>query len=157
VTSFEVVSDELRAHASHLDGLRDRLNTAVSAAGQVSMDNEAYGILCSFLPPIVNATTQQHATDTLNAAVEGMSTTADNVRTAAASYDDSEQSNAAPFKAQLAGDDGTAAQPALAPLQPRIGTTTAPLQGEPLQPRIGTTVQPPESFSPRIGTVVTDE
>lgn len=104
MTSFEVVGDELRAHASHLDGLRDRLDTAVSAAGEVSMGNEAYGILCAFLPPIINATTQQAATDALNAAVEGMSTIADNVRAAASGYDEQEQSNAAPFKAQLSAD-----------------------------------------------------
>lgn len=123
-SSFQVVSDELRAHASHLDALGDRLNTAVSAASQVSMDTEAYGIICSFVPPIVNVTTQQHATDALNAAVEGMSGTADNLRSAATSYDDQEGSNASPFEAQLR-NDGTPMSPAAgnSGFNPRIGTT----------------------------------
>ncbi|HVV08496.1 type VII secretion target [Amycolatopsis sp.] len=99
--SFEVVPDELRTHASHLDGLVDRLATAVSAAKTVTMDDEAYGLLCSFLPPIVNATTQDDATDALDAAVEGMTTTADNVRTAASGYDEQDQTAATPFTAQL--------------------------------------------------------
>lgn len=141
-SSFEVVSSELRAHASHLDGLSDRLNTAVSAAGQVSMDNQAYGILCAFLPPIVNATTQQDATDALKAAVEGMSTTADNVRTAASNYDEQEQSNAAPFQAQLDADgtSGGAASQSYSPIQPRIGT----VEPRTIQPRIGTVVTEPQ-------------
>ncbi|TNC29675.1 type VII secretion target [Amycolatopsis alkalitolerans] len=117
--SFEVVPDELRTHASHLDGLSDRLNTAVNAAGTVVMDSEAYGLLCSFLPPIVNATTQQDATDTLKSAVEGMSTTAGNVRTAASSYDERDKGNARPFEAQLRSD-ATATRMAR-----RIGTAVA--------------------------------
>ncbi|NKQ51275.1 ESX-1 secretion-associated protein [Amycolatopsis sp. K13G38] len=107
--SFEVVPDELRAHGSHLDGLVDRLHTAVDAAKTVTLDDEAYGLLCGFLPPIVNATTQDDATDTLNAAVEGVSTIADNVRTAATSYDDQDQTNAQPFQAQLR--EGTVVAP----------------------------------------------
>jgi excreted virulence factor EspC (type VII ESX diderm) len=140
--SFQVVSDELRAHASHLDGLTDRLNTAVSAAGQVTMDTEAYGVLCAFLPPIINAVTEQHATDTLHAAVQGMTDTANNVRTAASSYDDAEQSNAAPWKAQLSADgSSTGGTPTLPNgAQPRIGTTIG-VTASPsdVQPRIGVT------------------
>ncbi|HET6503747.1 MAG TPA: ESX-1 secretion-associated protein [Amycolatopsis sp.] len=102
-SSFTVVSDELRAHASHLDGLVDRLNTAVSAANTVSMDNSSYGILCQFLPPIINALTQQHATDTLKSSVTGMSDMATNVRTAGSSYDQQDQAAAAPFQASLDG------------------------------------------------------
>jgi uncharacterized protein YukE len=131
--SFEVVPDELRAHASHLDGLTDRLSTAADAANTVVMDDEAYGLLCSFLPPIVNATTQQDATDALKAAVEGMSTTADKLRTAATSYDQEDNTNAQPFEEQLRS--GEAATPAA----PRIGTV------------VGTT-----AATPRIGTVVSE-
>jgi hypothetical protein len=92
---FEVVPEDLVAHASHLDGLVDRLNTAVSAAGS-AMNPDAYGLLCAFLPPILNPTAE-HAAETLKAAVEGVRTSADNVRTAASSYQDSDQSNGQPF------------------------------------------------------------
>ncbi|GAB2959679.1 hypothetical protein GCM10017788_77360 [Amycolatopsis acidiphila] len=137
--SFEVVPDELRTHASHLDGLTDRLNTAVDAANSVVMDSSAYGLLCAFLPPIVNATTQQDATDALKAAVEGMTTTADNVRTAASNYDEQDQANAQPFEAQLRSDEPATASP-------RIGT---PMLRE-------GTVAEPATVSPRIGTVVSE-
>jgi hypothetical protein len=92
---FEVVPDDLVAHASHLDGLVERLNTVVSAAAS-AMSDDAYGLLCAFLPPIVNPTGER-AADVLKAAVEGIQTSADNVRTAASSYQEGDDSNAAPF------------------------------------------------------------
>ncbi|SFJ82577.1 Excreted virulence factor EspC, type VII ESX diderm [Amycolatopsis sacchari] len=102
--SFDVDPDELRTHASHVDALVDRLNTAVDAANTVVMDDSAYGLLCAFLPPIINKTTQDDATDALRAAVEGMGNTADNVRAAADGYEEQDRSNAAPFEAQLRAD-----------------------------------------------------
>lgn len=116
--AFEVVPDELRTHAKHLDALTDRLHTAVDAARSVVMDNAAYGVLCAFLPPIINKTTQDDATEALNAAVEGMTSTADNVKMAAQSYDDTDQANAEPFKKGLAdgvGNDGSAVAAKLKP------------------------------------------
>jgi hypothetical protein len=92
---FEVVPDDLVAHASHLDGLVERLNTAVSAANS-AMSDDAYGLLCAFLPPIVNPTGEK-AADVLKSAVAGIQTSADNVRTAASSYQEGDDSNAAPF------------------------------------------------------------
>ncbi|GHF79258.1 hypothetical protein FHX82_003359 [Amycolatopsis bartoniae] len=118
--SFEVVADELRTHAGHLDGLTDRLNAAVDAARAVAMGDSAYGLLCAFLPPIVNATTQDDATEALNAAVEGMTATADNVRTAASNYDDQDTSNAQPFEVQLREQEPVASA--------RIGTVVQPVQ-----------------------------
>jgi hypothetical protein len=102
MTSFEVEPDDLVAHASHLDGLVQRLETAVSAA-DTALSTGAYGLLCAFLPPIVNPTGEQ-AKDTLSASVEGVRTSADNVRTTAKSYLESDQSNAEPFDRQLASD-----------------------------------------------------
>lgn len=99
--SFEVVSDELRTHAKHLDGLADRLNTAVQAARTVMMDDQAYGLLCAFLPPIIDSAMQQQAADMLDSAVEGMNATGENIRTAASSYDEQEDTNAQPFLASM--------------------------------------------------------
>lgn len=93
--SFEVVPDDLVAHASHLAGLVDRLNTA-SAATASAMSDSAYGLLCSFLPPIINPTGEQ-AASTVKAAGEAISTSADNVRASARSYQDNEDSGAQPF------------------------------------------------------------
>jgi hypothetical protein len=43
--NMEVVLGELTTHAGHLGDIESRLNTALSAARQVSMDNDAYGVL----------------------------------------------------------------------------------------------------------------
>lgn len=94
---YEVVSEELTAHASHLDALTDRLDTAVSAAREVSMSDEAYGLLCSFLPPIVNPM-EEEGMNALEAAREGVEVTADNVRTTAKEYDSNDDDNAESFK-----------------------------------------------------------
>ncbi|MBB5154383.1 type VII secretion target [Saccharopolyspora phatthalungensis] len=91
--TFEVHVEELTAHASHLDGLTDRLATAVSAAETVSMSDEAYGLLCSFLPPIVNPM-EEEGMNALRAAQEGVSTTADNVRKTAEQYSETDDGSA---------------------------------------------------------------
>ncbi|WP_017976562.1 ESX-1 secretion-associated protein [Actinopolyspora halophila] len=87
-----VTPDELREHASGVDEVIDRLDTAVEAAQQVSLDNDAYGILCRpfawMLDPV-----EQHGIDTLKQAVEGMRDTAENVRGAAEDYESVDQEN----------------------------------------------------------------
>ncbi|WP_181773469.1 type VII secretion target [Amycolatopsis pittospori] len=93
--SFDVDPDDLTAHASHLDGLVDRLNTAHAAAGE-AMSDDAYGLLCAFLPPIINPTGER-AAEAIKAAGEGVQATADNVRTAAKSYVEGDTANAEPF------------------------------------------------------------
>lgn len=177
---FDVEPDELTAHASHLDGLVDRLNNAVQAA-DYALSDEAYGLLCAFLPPIVNPTGQQ-AKDAVSAAAEGMQTTADNVRTTAQAYVDGDKEEAQPFLNQLANSDEAAGMGGSGgstyasspsggePLSPRYGTTMSsqaqdaldPVDATPVTPRIGTTIpqessEPLRPFSPRIGTTVPDE
>ncbi|MFJ1759950.1 type VII secretion target [Amycolatopsis sp. NPDC088138] len=103
---FEVDSDDLVAHASHVDGLVDRLNTAVSASDS-AMSDHAYGLLCAFLPPIIRPTGEQ-AQDTLKASIEGVTGLSDNVRTAAQSYRDGEENNTQPFERQLSASPRSA-------------------------------------------------
>jgi len=97
--AFEVEPDDLVAHASHVDSLVDRLQTAVSAADS-AMSDHAYGLLCAFLPPIIRPTGEK-AKDSISAGVEGVRTLSDNVRTTAQSYRDGDEANAEPFKRQL--------------------------------------------------------
>ncbi|WP_308012536.1 type VII secretion target [Saccharopolyspora sp. 6T] len=94
---YEVVSEDLTAHAAHLDALTDRIDTAISAAEQVSMSDEAYGLLCSFLPPIINPT-EQEGIAALQAAREGIETTAQNVRTSAEEYDTNDEDDSQSFQ-----------------------------------------------------------
>ncbi|MCR6490267.1 type VII secretion target [Amycolatopsis sp. OK19-0408] len=96
---FEVEPDDLTAHASHVESLIDRLDTAASAA-DTAMSDHAYGLLCAFLPPIIRPTGEQ-AKDALKAAADGVHGLVDNVTTAEQSYRDGEEANAQPFKRQL--------------------------------------------------------
>ncbi|CAM3703548.1 type VII secretion target [Kibdelosporangium persicum] len=98
--SFEVVVDDLRGHASHLNGLMDRLGTAIDAANTVSMSDEAYGLLCSFLPLIINPM-EQEGLKSLRAASEAVGTTAGNVRLAADRYEQVDQAISRPFAETL--------------------------------------------------------
>ncbi|SEG96085.1 Excreted virulence factor EspC, type VII ESX diderm [Saccharopolyspora kobensis] len=93
--TFQVEAEDLTAHASHLDGLADRFDTAISAAEQ-AMSDDAYGLLCSFLPPIINPT-EEEGMAALKAAKEGVSTTADNVRQTAKEYQETDEAGADNF------------------------------------------------------------
>lgn len=93
---FRVEPDDLVAHASHLDGLVDRLNTAAQAANY-AMSDDAYGLLCAFLPPIINPTGEK-AKEAISGAIEGVQATSDNVRTAAKSYQEGDEGQSKPFK-----------------------------------------------------------
>lgn len=105
---FEVEPDDLVAHASHVESLVDRLNTASSAA-DTAMSDHAYGLLCAFLPPIIRPTNEQ-AKDALTASGEGVRGLADNVTAAAKSYREGEENNAQPFERQLAASSPTEAR-----------------------------------------------
>ncbi|EME52950.1 type VII secretion target [Amycolatopsis decaplanina] len=103
MTGFNVVTDDLTAHASHLDALTDRLGTALSAARTAAMSDDCYGLLCSFIPPVINPMEEQ-AIDLLESAQEAMGATAGNVRSTTAAYDGRDDTAAEPFKGLLAGE-----------------------------------------------------
>jgi excreted virulence factor EspC (type VII ESX diderm) len=96
VTGFEVAGDELIVHASHLDGLGDRLAAVLDTASAASMPGHAYGLLCAFVPPIVNPV-QEQGKDAVRASGDAVRTTAANVRIAAGNYRQREDATARPF------------------------------------------------------------
>ncbi|APU22439.1 type VII secretion target [Actinoalloteichus sp. GBA129-24] len=95
--AYDVVTEDLVAHASHLDALTDRLNTAIAAAETVSMSDDAYGLICQFLPPTINPM-EEEGIAALNAAVEGVTTSAENVRATADQYLDTDDANQQSFQ-----------------------------------------------------------
>ncbi|MER7015162.1 type VII secretion target [Saccharopolyspora sp. NPDC000359] len=137
--TFQVEAEDLTAHASHLDGLSDRFDTAIDAAQQ-AMSDDAYGLLCSFLPPIINPM-EEEGLEALKAAKEGVSTTADNVRQTAKEYQEVDQAGAdnfSQFDDAVRVDDSSVALRGVLPVGgPEGGATvpaSAPEQGsEPLQ------------------------
>ncbi|WP_026930077.1 type VII secretion target [Glycomyces tenuis] len=52
---IDVEPEALIAHAGHLDEIRDRFGAILSAIDSIEQDNEAYGIICQFLPPVLAA------------------------------------------------------------------------------------------------------
>jgi hypothetical protein len=94
---FEVLHGSLDNHAGSLDGLTERLRSAVDAAKQVSMSDDAYGIICRpfawLLKPVENG-----GTNALQGAVDAMEATAGGVRATTKAYQDVESENASSFK-----------------------------------------------------------
>lgn len=93
---YEVLVDELRAHAARLDALRDQLNTAVDAARTVTLGTEAYGKICAFFVPAVNAVSEP-GVEALGRTAETMGETATRVRDTATGYEQVEDANTRPF------------------------------------------------------------
>ncbi|SHG10702.1 type VII secretion target [Streptoalloteichus hindustanus] len=95
---YDVLFDELRAHASRLDALGERLGAALDAARQVSMGDEAYGKICSFFVPVVHAVSDP-GVEVLGRAADSMAETAREVRETGQTYETTEQANTRPFAA----------------------------------------------------------
>lgn len=93
---FGVSPEELLAHAAKLDGFADELKTALGAANEVNMGTDAYGVICQFFVPIVQAVSQP-GVDALSTASTAMGDTATNVKDTAASYESGDEANAETF------------------------------------------------------------
>lgn len=93
---FGTSPEELRAHASKLDGLGERLQTALDAANQVSLSTEAYGVICSFFVPVVQSVSQP-GVDTLKDASGAMGDMAAKVKQTANTYESGDADNAGLF------------------------------------------------------------
>lgn len=93
---YDVVVDELRGHAGRLDALQDRLDTALQAANQVHLGSDAYGVICQFFVPIVQAVSGP-GVDAIRQAAETMDATAGGMRSTAGGYENTERANTQPF------------------------------------------------------------
>jgi hypothetical protein len=82
----DVVSEDLITHASHIDSIRERFGNVLSAIDSVSQDNEAYGIICQFLPPVL-AGRQDEQKELTTMAQENLELLAQALRDTAEAYD----------------------------------------------------------------------
>lgn len=82
---MNVVIENLRTHASKVDGVVDQLGTAIDASQQVSLDNDAYGILCRPFAWMIDPV-EQMGVEALRTAVTSMQQVADDVRASAEDY-----------------------------------------------------------------------
>lgn len=85
MAGFDVDPDALRGHADKADGHSAALGQAADAANQV-MSDDAYGLICQFLPPLFNDL-EQTARETLTASQQAMAEIALNLRETAKQYE----------------------------------------------------------------------
>jgi hypothetical protein len=80
-------ADSVRHHAATVDAIGADVEQARGAAGQVTMDTQAYGILCQFLPGLlmpvfaVAVTSLEGSAEALHETATGLRATADQMDT----------------------------------------------------------------------------
>ncbi|WP_370944390.1 type VII secretion target [Amycolatopsis sp. cg5] len=94
---YRVLGDELGGHAGKVDGLADRMKTAVEAAQQVTMDNSAYGVICQPFALMLDPF-EQMGVRALQTASESINGTAAKVRDAVSAYEKQEDATADAIK-----------------------------------------------------------
>jgi hypothetical protein len=94
---YEVLTGELGTHAGKVDGLAERLQTAVQAAQQVTMDNSAYGVLCQPFALLLDPF-EQLGVRALQSAQESVADTAGKVRDAVQTYTGQDQTSGQALK-----------------------------------------------------------
>jgi excreted virulence factor EspC (type VII ESX diderm) len=100
---YEVLTGELDAHAGRVDGLTDRLRTAADAANTVTMNNDAYGVLCQSFAQLLQPF-EELGVNALRQGADALADTAGKVRDTARSYtttDSTEETVFTGFEGQL--------------------------------------------------------
>jgi hypothetical protein len=96
-SGYEVLTGELNAHAGKVDGFADRLQTAVDAARQVTMNNEAYGVICQPFAMLLQPF-EEMGVNALSKGSETVRENAGTVRDAATAYESTEDAKTAAFQ-----------------------------------------------------------
>ena len=86
-------STAVRGHAGTVEGVADEVQQARSAVHEVTIDTQAYGKLCQFLPGML-APVCELAVDTMNGSIEALHETAAGLRDVAASMDATDEGGA---------------------------------------------------------------
>lgn len=105
VVQFPAVA--VRAHAASVDGIAADVEQARGAVRAVTMDAEAYGILCQFLPALLSPVFAL-AAEALGSSAEALHDTATNLRSTADQTEGTDQASARRMTAV-----GLPAEPAL--------------------------------------------
>ncbi|CAM3411625.1 type VII secretion target [Stackebrandtia soli] len=53
MTTVQIVAEELRTHAGSIDTCVGVVELAQGASNHIQLGNEAYGVLCQWIPPIL--------------------------------------------------------------------------------------------------------
>jgi hypothetical protein len=86
-------ADSVRQHAGTVDGIAADVEQARGAAGEVTMDTQAYGILCQFLPGLLTPIFAV-ASSALSSSADALHETATDLRSTADQMDGTDQAAA---------------------------------------------------------------
>ncbi|NEW42192.1 hypothetical protein GV794_09930 [Nocardia cyriacigeorgica] len=101
--SVQVEPDELRTHATNVEGLNSPMGQALEAAKAVSAPSDAFGKLCAFLPPLFVDSVETDGITALETAITALTEDAAKLRASADSFAQADGSNAAAVKAAGSG------------------------------------------------------
>ncbi len=90
---FGTDPDEVRAHAKKVADVSDRLGNAASAAGQTTLNNQAFGLIGQFLVPMV-MNIEGTTTAAINSAQNNAEQTFNKVKATADEYEQADQQSA---------------------------------------------------------------
>lgn len=93
-SGYEVLTGELDAHARKIDGYAQRLQAAVDAARQVTMNNDAYGVICQPFAMLLQPF-EEMGVNALAKGVETINETSQGMRDTVKSYHEQEASESA--------------------------------------------------------------
>ncbi|WP_158842329.1 type VII secretion target [Saccharothrix deserti] len=98
---YEVAVEALTKHARSLEDRAAAASEALQAAMSVSVSDDAYGVICQFLPPHIDPV-ENEGVNALKAAVECLQEDAHDIRATASAYRSSDGTNAAGFTEGMA-------------------------------------------------------
>ncbi len=94
---LNVVPEDIRGHAANIDAVRERFGAVLSAIDTIAQDDQAYGIICQFLPPIL-AGRQDEQKELTTMAQENLELLADALRTTADDYEAVDEAVASEYR-----------------------------------------------------------
>jgi hypothetical protein len=94
---YQVVPDELRAHARTVHGLADDLTSAMDAANAATPNAEAFGTICRFFVPAIQSAGDLCRTQ-LGEAGKTVQWAASELRETSADYEEADSSTAADLR-----------------------------------------------------------
>lgn len=94
---WAVDADQIRDHATAIDGLAGRIDTVQGASAHIARDDEAYGLLCGWIAAVLEGRHQRQ--DELTGRLQSnLRTAAELLRQSAAGYDAADADSAANLK-----------------------------------------------------------
>ncbi|WP_250002942.1 type VII secretion target [Actinoplanes sp. M2I2] len=96
-SGFEVQADAITRQATTVDEIADQVAQGRSAASAVTIGRDAYGFLCQLIPTLLTPL-QEATVDALREATDSLQRSADDLRSTARAYQDSDDRTASGFR-----------------------------------------------------------